>query len=104
MASSSCCCLPSQRDTTRLKTGTLNAALFRDPAIYAQSKKDGMSTIDIPQIAGNLMIMNSGIDITCTTATSASIPACAGQPDGTKVQTKTATRDPERPQSGRRRR
>ena len=83
---------PSRYDA--LKTGTLNAALFRDPAIYAQSKKDGMSTVDIPQIAGNLMIMNSGIDITCTAPTAASIPACAGQPDGTKVQTKTATRDP----------
>jgi peptide/nickel transport system substrate-binding protein len=77
-----------------LKVGTLNAALFRDPAIYAKSKTDGFSTVDIPQIAGNLMIMNSGIDITCTAPTSASIPACAGQPDGTKVQTKTATRDP----------
>jgi peptide/nickel transport system substrate-binding protein len=41
-----------------------------------------------------LMIMNSGIDITCTAPTAASVPACAGQPDGTKVQTKTATRDP----------
>ena len=77
-----------------LKVGTLNAALFRDPAIYAKSKTDGFGTVDIPQIAGNLMIMNSGIDITCTAPTSASIPACAGQPDGTKVQTKTATRDP----------
>ena len=75
-----------------LKTGTLQAALFRDPAIYAQAKKDGMGLVDIPQVGGNLMIMNSGIDITCAGATTG-VPACAGQPDGTKVQTKTATRD-----------
>ena len=31
-----------------LKTGTLQAGLFRDPAIYAQSKKDGFGLVDIP--------------------------------------------------------
>ena len=76
-----------------LKTGTLQAALMRDPALYAQSKKDGFGLVDIPQIGGNLLIMNSGIEITCAGATTASVPACAGQPDGAKVQTKTATRD-----------
>ena len=76
-----------------LKTGTLQAALLRDPAIYAQSKKDGFLQVDIPQVGGNLLIMNSGIDITCAGATTASVPACAGQADGTKVQTKTPTRD-----------
>ena len=76
-----------------LKTGTLQAGLFRDPAIYAQSKKDGFGLVDIPQVQGNLILMNSGIDITCAGATTAAAPACAGQPDGTKVQTKTATRD-----------
>jgi peptide/nickel transport system substrate-binding protein len=53
-----------------------------------------MGLVDIPQVGGNLMIMNSGIDITCAGATTASVPACNGQPDGAKVQTKTATRDP----------
>ena len=77
-----------------LKTGTLNAALFRDPATYAKAKPDGFTTLDIPQVAGNLMIMNSGVVITCTAPAAASIPACAGQPDGAKVQTKTATSDP----------
>jgi len=76
-----------------LKTGTLQAGLFRDPAIYAQSKKDGFSLVEIPQVQGNLILMNSGIDITCAGAATAAAPACAGQPDGTKVQTKTATRD-----------
>jgi peptide/nickel transport system substrate-binding protein len=76
-----------------IKTGTLQAALFRDPALYAQSKKDGFGLVDIPQVAGNLMIMNSGIDITCAGTATAAAPACAGQPDGAKVQTKTATRD-----------
>jgi len=76
-----------------LKTGTLQAALMRDPALYAQSKKDGMLQVDIPQVGGNLLIMNSGIDITCGGAATAAIPACQGQPDGTKVQTKTPTRD-----------
>jgi peptide/nickel transport system substrate-binding protein len=76
-----------------LKTNTLQAALMRDPAIYAQSIKDGFGRVDIPQIGGNLLIMNSGIDITCAGAATAGVPLCAGQPDGTKVQTKTATRD-----------
>ena len=76
-----------------LKTGTLQAALMRDPALYAQSKKDGMLQVDIPQVGGNLLIMNSGIDITCGAATAA-IPACAGQAEGTVVKTKTPTRDP----------
>jgi peptide/nickel transport system substrate-binding protein len=76
-----------------LKTGTLQAALMRDPALYNQSKKDGMLQVDIPQVGGNLLIMNSGIDITCGGAATASVPACAGQADGTKVQTKTPTRD-----------
>ena len=76
-----------------LKTGTLQAALLREPTVYAQSKKDGFGTVDIPQIGGNLMIMNSGIDITCAGATTAGVPLCAGQPDGTVVKTKTPTRD-----------
>jgi peptide/nickel transport system substrate-binding protein len=76
-----------------LKTGTLQAALMREPSVYDQAKKAGFGLVDIPQIGGNLLIMNSGIDITCAGATTAAVPACQGQPDGTKVQTKTATRD-----------
>jgi peptide/nickel transport system substrate-binding protein len=76
-----------------LKTGTLQAALLREPTVYDQAKKAGFGLVDIPQIGGNLLIMNSGIEITCAAATTAAVPACAGQPDGTKVQTKTATRD-----------
>ena len=76
-----------------LKTGTLQAALLREPVVYDQAKKAGFGIVDIPQVGGNLMIMNSGIDITCAGATTATVPACSGQPDGTKVQTKTATRD-----------
>ena len=75
-----------------LKTGTLQAALLREPIVYDQAKKAGFGAVDIPQIGGNLMIMNSGIDITCG-ATTANVPACAGQAAGTVVQTKTATRD-----------
>jgi peptide/nickel transport system substrate-binding protein len=76
-----------------LKTGTLQAALLREPTLYAQAKKDGFGVVDIPQVGGNLMIMNSGIDITCAGTATAGVPACNGQPDGTKVQTKTPTRD-----------
>jgi peptide/nickel transport system substrate-binding protein len=76
-----------------LKTGTLQAALLREPSVYDQAKKANFGFVDIPQIGGNLLIMNSGIEITCAAATTSAVPACAGQPDGTKVQTKTATRD-----------
>ena len=58
--------------TTRSRRARCRRHLLRDPALYAQSKKDGMLQVDIPQVGGNLMIMNSGIDITCAGAATAS--------------------------------
>lgn len=77
-----------------LKAGTLQAALLREPAVVKQAPTENFKLLEIPQVAGNLLVMNSGIDITCQGAATANVPLCKDQPDGTKVSTKTPTRDP----------
>ena len=47
--------------------------------------------VDMPTVAGNIINMNSGIQVTCAGAATAAVPACQGVADGTKVTTKTAT-------------
>ena len=74
-----------------IKTGTLQAGFIRDPVVYAQAKTDKYPTVDMPTVAGNILNMNSGIQVTCAGAATSTVPACQGVADGTKVTTKTAT-------------
>ncbi|HUP76259.1 MAG TPA: ABC transporter substrate-binding protein [Acidimicrobiales bacterium] len=74
-----------------IKTGTLQGGFIRDPVVYAQAKADKYSTVDMPTVAGNIINMNSGIQVTCAGAATASVPSCQGVADGTRVTTKTAT-------------
>ena len=74
-----------------IKTGTLQAGFIRDPVVYAQAKADKYPTVDMPTVAGNIINMNSGIQVTCQAPATATVPACQGVADGTKVTTKTAT-------------
>jgi peptide/nickel transport system substrate-binding protein len=74
-----------------IKSGTLQAGFIRDPVVYAQAVADKFGHVDMPTVAGNIINMNSGIQVTCAGASTASVPACVGVADGTKVTTKTAT-------------
>lgn len=74
-----------------LKAGTLQAAFIRDPAIVDQAKSSGFGTVIIPSIGGSLMVMNSGVEVTCAGGKPDNL--CAGKPDGEKVKTKTPTSD-----------
>ena len=76
-----------------VKNGTIQGGFIREPAAYNDAKKAGLKLLDMPLVAANLITMNSGIKITCAAATTSTAPACAGQPDGTVVTTKTATSD-----------
>ena len=73
-----------------LKTNALQAAWIRDPVTIAKAKADGFNTVDVPSIGGNLLMFNSG-SFTCSGGKPGSV--CASQPDGTKVNLKTATAD-----------
>jgi peptide/nickel transport system substrate-binding protein len=42
-----------------IKAGTLQAAFIRDNYIYADAKKNGYGTIEMPAVAGNILNMNS---------------------------------------------
>ena len=74
-----------------IKSGTLQAGFIRDPVVFAQAVADKYGHVDMPTVAGNIINMNSGIQVTCAGASTAAVPACAGVADGTKVTTKTAT-------------
>jgi peptide/nickel transport system substrate-binding protein len=74
------------------KSGTLQAALLRDPTVIARSKSDGYSGLQAIQSAGNTIEMNDGVKVACQGRQPANV--CAGQPDGTMVPTKAATTDP----------
>jgi peptide/nickel transport system substrate-binding protein len=72
-----------------IKANTLQAGFIRDPAVIARAKVEKYGAVDMPAIGGNMAIMNSGIEITCTGGKPDNV--CAGKPDGEKVQSKTAT-------------
>ena len=76
-----------------IKSGTLQAGFIRDPVVYAQAVADKYGHVDMPTVAGNIINMNSGIQVTCAGAATAAVPACQGVADGTKVTTKTATQN-----------
>jgi peptide/nickel transport system substrate-binding protein len=72
-----------------LKNNTIQAAYLRDPIAQAEAKKDGFTSVLIPSPGGNIALLNSGVEVTCTGGQPAS--SCAGKPDGTKVQTTPPT-------------
>ena len=74
-----------------VKTNTLQAGFLRDPVAEFQAKEAKLKLLPMPLVAANLINMNAGIQVTCGGAATASVPACQGQADGTKVTTKTAT-------------
>jgi peptide/nickel transport system substrate-binding protein len=74
-----------------IKAGTLQAAWVNSPQVVAKAKTEGYATNITDAIAGNQLLMNSGIEITCADGKPA--PLCTGKSNGEKVQTKTATSD-----------
>ena len=72
-----------------IKSNTLQAGFIRDPAVDAQAKADKYGIVAMPAVAGNMINMNSGIQVTCAGGKPDNV--CAGKPDGTKVTSKTAT-------------
>ena len=74
-----------------VKTGAIQAALLRDPAVIAQAQSDGYPALQAIQSAGNTIEMNNGVKVACKGGQPANV--CAGQPDGTMVATKAATTD-----------
>ena len=74
-----------------IKTGTLQAGFVIDSSITEKAKADKNVANQSLAIAGNLIIMNSGIEVTCAGGQPA--VHCAGKAEGEKVKTKTATSD-----------
>jgi peptide/nickel transport system substrate-binding protein len=74
-----------------IKSNTFQAGFVRDPAVIAKAKEEKYQTVDMPAPAGNLAIMNSGVEVTCRAGAPANL--CAGKTDGEKVKTKSATQD-----------
>jgi peptide/nickel transport system substrate-binding protein len=74
-----------------LNTGTLQAAvLSTDPAVIANAKAKYPS-IDRYSFGGSIVLMNSGVELTCQGGNPAGF--CAGKVDGTKVRTQPPTAD-----------
>jgi peptide/nickel transport system substrate-binding protein len=74
-----------------MKTGTLQAAFLRDAVTIAQAKADSIGSADSVVDGGEMLIMNTGVEVTCAKEQPASL--CAGKADGTKVPTTPATKD-----------
>jgi peptide/nickel transport system substrate-binding protein len=74
-----------------IKAGTLQAGQIRDPGVIARAKTDGQGTVDTPQIAGDLIQMNAGVQVTCTDQKPENL--CRGVANGQKVTVKTPTAD-----------
>jgi peptide/nickel transport system substrate-binding protein len=72
-----------------LKADQLQATFVRDPVVVRDAKEEGFGALDMPAIGGNLLILNSGVVITCTGGRPE--PTCTGKPDGEKVPSKSAT-------------
>jgi peptide/nickel transport system substrate-binding protein len=74
-----------------VKSGTLQAGFIRSPLAVANAEKDGLANTLMPTLAGQVIVMNSGVKIACAGGNPA--PACTGKPDGEMVPTVTATDD-----------
>ena len=71
-----------------LKAGTVNIAFMREPKAVTQAIDDGYAGFENVQNAGQILLMNNGVEVTCQGGQPA---VCAGQPDGTRFATKTPT-------------
>lgn len=71
-----------------LKADTVQIAFLRDPKAVTQAKDDGYAGFENVQQAGQVLLMNNGVEVTCQGGQPA---VCAGQPDGTRVSTESAT-------------
>ena len=74
-----------------LENNTIQGAYIRDPVALAEAKKDGFPSVLYPSPGGNIALLNSGVEVTCTGGAPASV--CAGKADGTKVRTTPPTSD-----------
>lgn len=74
-----------------LEAGEVQAAFVRDPQVLAAAREKGFGAVVMPAPAGNMINMNSGIVVSCNGGKPE--PVCAGQPDGERVPTMTATSD-----------
>lgn len=74
-----------------LRNGDLDAAFLRDAATIARAKEDGVEGYEAVYSAGETMLMNNGVKVTCQGGQPA--PACNGQADGTQVATSSPLSD-----------
>ena len=74
-----------------IKTNTLQAGYVNDSSVVQKAVAEKYVVNTSLAVAGNLIIMNSGIEVTCAGGQPA--VHCAGKADGEKVKTKTATSD-----------
>ena len=70
-----------------LKTGTIDVAFLREAAVVDQAKKTGLDGVSTVETLGEMILINAGVEVTCTGGKPE--PACTGQPDNSKVATKT---------------
>jgi peptide/nickel transport system substrate-binding protein len=75
-----------------IKAGQLQAALLLDPAAIKVAKQAGLTTINMETAGGSMVIMNSGVTVTCNGGKPE--VHCAGKADGATVTTNPATKDP----------
>jgi peptide/nickel transport system substrate-binding protein len=80
-----------QQSYEAIKSGTLTAAWVNSPQVVDKAKAEGFGTNITDTIAGNQLLMNSGIEVDCKGGQPA--PICTGKADGEKAKTKTATSD-----------
>lgn len=73
-----------------IKTGTLQAAYFRDPTVQKNAIAEKFGHIDMPTMAANIINMNSGAPIDCKGGKPE--PLCTGKPDG-QVKSTSPTAD-----------
>ena len=48
-----------------LKTGSIDAAHLREPAVVAHSKGDGLGGIETIFSLGEILLVNNGVEVTC---------------------------------------
>jgi peptide/nickel transport system substrate-binding protein len=74
-----------------LKTGDVQAAFIRDPAVIDEAKSDGVEGYEAVYSSGDTLLINNGVKVTCSGGQPA--PVCTGQADGAQVPTVTPTSD-----------
>ncbi|HEX7096036.1 MAG TPA: ABC transporter substrate-binding protein, partial [Acidimicrobiales bacterium] len=74
-----------------LRSDELQAAFLRDPAVIDRAKSDGFDGYEAVYSAGDTMLMNNGVKVTCQGGQPA--PVCEGQADGAQVPTRSPLTD-----------